>query len=483
MTGPQPISVLQLNRYPAVDEQAVERLLQAELAATDRSVVALDDDPTGVQTVHGVSVFTTWDEAAIREGFSDGKRLFFLLTNSRGMTAEETVRAHREIADNLTRASQAEGRDYILISRSDSTLRGHYPLETATLREEIEKRSDKRFDGEILLPFFREGGRFTMDNIHYVQEGDRLVPAGMTEFARDRTFGYTASDLGAWIEEKTGGVYPRNRVTFITMEELRALDYAGIQAKLEAVEQFGKVVVNVVDYVDVKIFAVAFLRALRRGKEFLFRSAAAVTKVLGGVPDAPLLTRSQLIQPGNRNGGIVIVGSHVNKTTRQLECLRQADCPMAFLEFNQHLVLEPGGLEGEVARVDAAAEELLAAGRSVAIYTRRERFDLDTDDKDLQLQVSVRISDALTSIIGLLKVRPSFIVAKGGITSSDVGTKALKVRRALVMGQISPGIPVWMTGEESKFPHMPYVIFPGNVGGEQTLREIVEELMDRGGEG
>ena len=103
-------------------------------------------------------------------------------------------------------------------------------------------------------------------------------------------------------------------------------------------------------------------------------------------------------------------------------------------------------------------------------------MDLDTDDKDAQLRISVEISDAVAEIIGKLSVRPSFVVAKGGITSSDVGTKALRVKKATVMGQIRPGIPVWMTGPESKFPEMPYVIFPGNVGGVETLREIVELL-------
>ncbi len=73
----------------------------------------------------------------------------------------------------------------------------------------------------------------------------------------------------------------------------------------------------------------------------------------------------------------------------------------------------------------------------------------------------------------------SFIVAKGGITSSDVGTKALRVRKATVMGQIKPGIPVWQTDENSKFPFMPYVIFPGNVGGVTTLREAMEKLINR----
>jgi len=166
----------------------------------------------------------------------------------------------------------------------------------------------------------------------------------------------------------------------------------------------------------------------------------------------------------------------VNKTTLQFEDLKNTEKPMEFIEFNQHLVLEENGLEKEVERVIHIAEENIRTGKNVVVYTRRERFDLDTDDKDKQLEVSVKISDAVTSIIGKLQVKPSFIIAKGGITSSDVGTKALRVKKALVMGQIKPGIPVWMTGEDSKFPQMPYIIFPGNVGEVDTLKEIVDLL-------
>lgn len=250
-----------------------------------------------------------------------------------------------------------------------------------------------------------------------------------------------------------------------------------ITRQLLEVGGFGKVIVNSADYADVKVFTVCFLRALRQGKRFLFRSAAAVTKVLGGIADRPLLTRAELVPRENCNGGIVLIGSHVNKTTQQMEELRRCRYPLEFLEFNQHLVLQPGGLEGEVIRVVELAQQMIRQGQSVVIYTRRDRLDLPTADPDRQLEISVQISEAVTSIIGRLEIRPNFIIAKGGITSSDVGIKALRVHRATVMGQLKPGIPVWMTGPESKFPGMPYVIFPGNVGEKETLRQAVELLM------
>ncbi len=473
----KPLPASLLSGFQEPERSSVRRAYEQELSKLNRKIVVLDDDPTGIQTVHDVSVYTDWKIETLLEGFREKNSMFFVLTNSRGFTVEQTREAHREIARNIAAAAKTTGSDFLVISRGDSTLRGHYPLETETIRQVLEAEIGKSFDGEIILPFFKEGGRFTIGNVHYVKDGDRLIPAGQTEFAKDKSFGYRSSDLTEWCEEKTQGAYRAKDVTCISLQDLRAGKVDSIADQLKAVSGFHKVVVNAIDYCDVEVFCTAFVKAVLSGKEFLFRSAAAVTKVLGGVPDKPLLTKEELVEPGNVNGGIVLVGSHVNKTTLQMEELRRCRFPIEFIEFNQHLVLAKGGLAGEVDRVVALAEEKIRNGQTVVVFTRRDRFDLPTDDPDEQLRVSVEISDAVTSIVGKLSVRPNFIIAKGGITSSDVGTKALHVKRATVMGQIQPGIPAWMTGAESKFPNMPYIIFPGNVGEQDTLRKAVELLM------
>lgn len=109
--------------------------------------------------------------------------------------------------------------------------------------------------------------------------------------------------------------------------------------------------------------------------------------------------------------------------------------------------------------------------------TGRKRFDAGSEEESLR--ISVKISEAITSIVHRLSVQPAFLIAKGGITSSDVGTKGLGVKKALVLGQVSPGIPVWKTGAEAKFPDMAYIIFPGNVGAVTTLRDVVSMLSKR----
>ncbi|TQR20004.1 four-carbon acid sugar kinase family protein [Psychrobacillus vulpis] len=458
-----------------VDTESVKDMLKAELANLNKKIIVLDDDPTGVQTVHGVSVYTDWSVESIEKGFQEENAMFFILTNSRGFTAAETEKAHTEIAANIVAASTKQNKEFIVISRGDSTLRGHYPLETVVLKNTIEAASDIQFDGEVILPFFKEGGRFTVDNIHYVQYEDYLVPAGETEFAKDRTFGYTKSHLGEYVEEKSAGKFTAENTTYISLESLRSLDIEGITNQLMQVTDFNKVVVNAVDYVDVEIFVIALVKAIETGKQFMFRSAAALTKVIGGVSDKALLTREELIQEETNHGGLILVGSHVKKTTEQLEVLKTCDF-IEFIEFDTHLVLQPEKFQEEINRVISTTESLIRDGKTVTVFTNRERLDLGEGKKEEELKLSIKISDAVTSIVQRLNVRPNYIVAKGGITSSDIGTKGLEVKRAAVAGQIKPGIPVWYTGEESKFPGIAYIIFPGNVGAVTTLKETVEIL-------
>lgn len=460
---------------PDVNESYVNQMLDARLLELNKKIIVLDDDPTGVQTVHGVSVYTDWSIDSIESGFKEKSSMFFLLTNSRGFTEEETEKAHKEIASNILEVAKKYNQEYIIISRGDSTLRGHYPLETKVLKETTESASTYHFDGEVIIPFFKEGGRFTIDNIHYVQYEDELIPAGDTEFAKDRTFGYTHSHLGQWAEEKTNGEFKAGFTTYISLESLRALDIDTIRNQLLTVQDFNKVVVNAVDYVDVKIFTIALIEAMKAGKNFMFRSAAALTKVIGGISDKGLLTRDELIKEESNHGGLIMIGSHVQKTTEQLAELKKLDF-IKFIEFDCHLVLDPEKFKSEINRVIDTCESLLGSGETVVVYTRRERLDLGEERKEEELKLSVKISDAVTSIVQQLKIRPKYIVAKGGITSSDIGTKGLEVKRAIVAGQIQPGVPVWTTGNECKFPGIAYVVFPGNVGSKTSLKEVVEML-------
>ena len=465
-----------LTTYAKIDETKTDQLLLKEISANQKKIVVLDDDPTGVQTVHDISVYTDWTKDSIRQGFQEKNNLFYILTNSRGFTQDETTLTHNEIAANVDAVAKELGKEYIFISRSDSTLRGHYPLETEILRTNYEKNTGCIIDGEILCPFFKEGGRFTIDDVHYVRYGNELIPANETEFAKDKTFGYRAATMPEYVEEKTKGAYPAGNVVCIPLDEIHLMAIDEIEQKLLHVQGFNKIIVNAVDYADLKVFCVALYRAMAKGKVFMFRTAAAIVKVMGGVSDQPLLEREQMVRTNELHGGIIVVGSHTEKTTRQLEALKQLS-DIRFVELDATKVTVAGGLEKEVERCLALEEAWIRDGKTVCCYTSRALVTADTGNKEDELRLSVRISDAVQSLVGGLSVIPKFVIAKGGITSSDVGTKALGVKRANVLGQIEPGIPVWQTGAESKFPGIPYVIFPGNVGEDTTLRYAVEKLI------
>ncbi len=454
-----------------VDEEKISQELLKELKEFNKKIVVLDDDPTGTQTVHDISVYTEWTEDTLTQGFNEENSEFYVLTNSRAFTQDYTRQVHTDIAKRVSDVAKATGKDFIIISRSDSTLRGHYPLETKTLKETLETNGAPVIDGEVLMPFFKEGGRFTIGNVHYVQEGEYLVPANETEFAQDSTFGYKAATMPEYIEEKTGGAFKADSVTCISLEDLRAGNVDAIAQQLVAVHDFNKVIVNCTDYIDVKVFALALLKAMREGRHFMFRSAAALTKVLGGVSDKELLTKDELVVKGNTNGGLIIIGSHVKKTTQQLEKLQELDS-IEFIEFNHLMVLESDEkLEAEIERVIKKTEDNIKHGVTTAVMTGRKLLKMDT--KEDSLRVSVKISDALVQIVNRLTIQPKFIISKGGITSSDVATKGLHIKKALVLGQVAPGIPAWKAGSESKFPGMSYVVFPGNVGEVTTLRDVV----------
>jgi len=446
------------------------------LQGLNMKIVVLDDDPTGTQTVHNIPVYTNWSKEYLKDGFLQPTSMFYVLTNSRSFSPTRTIEVHKEIVDNLLDVSKELSKDFIVISRSDSTLRGHYPLEPTIIKETLEADSPGVIDGEILCPFFIEGGRYTFDNIHYVKEGDNLIPAAETEFAQDKTFGYKNSDLTKWIEEKSNGIYSADDIESIPLEMLRDLDFDRVLEILVNAEGYKKIVVNAVSYWDLKVFVTALARALSLGKRFNIRSAAGIAKVLGGVSDADLLTKDDLIDKDNVNGGLIIIGSHVNKTTMQFEKLLELP-GLVPLEFNQHLVYEPEKMAAHANEIGKAIEAAVLAGQTAVVYTRRDRIDAASGSQKDNLNMATAISDAISGMVNRLGVRPSFIIAKGGITSSDIATKGLEISKAMVAGQILKGIPVWLTDENCKFPHLPYVVFPGNVGEVDSLKKIVADLQ------
>jgi len=169
-----------------------------------------------------------------------------------------------------------------------------------------------------------------------------------------------------------------------------------------------------------------------------------------------------------------VVGSHVRRTTEQLQ--RLLDTPdTAGIEVNvPALVHGDDERDREITRVRGQANGAIATGQTPVVYTSRK---VERPEGMEELAVARTVSDALVAIVRGIEMRPEFVVGKGGITSSDVGTLGLGAQRASVLGQVRPGVPVWRLGSESRFPSMPYIVFPGNVGDAEMLAEIVTELI------
>jgi uncharacterized protein YgbK (DUF1537 family) len=457
---------------PAPWPESLEARIRRELEDDGRRLVVLDDDPTGTQTVHGVPVLTEWSQDALAAELVRSP-VFYVLTNSRSLPAPEAVELAAEIGRNLMAAASRTAISFAVASRSDSTLRGHYPAEVDATADTL----GGDFAGHVLIPFFEAGGRFTLNDIHYVQQGDALVPAAQTEFARDKVFGYVQSSLPRWVEEKTGGAVRARDVVSITIDDLRVGGPEAVTAKLKAMPAGGVAIVNSVAYRDVEVFVAGLLAAERAGLNFIYRTSASFVRVRGGISQRPLLTRAELGAGGGPNepgatgaGGLVVVGSYVEKTTEQLRAALELP-GVEGVELRVQELISPEGGDGELARAGSMVNRALAGGGDVVLFTSRALKSGRSDAENLA--IGGRVSRALCGIVAGLAVAPRFLIAKGGITSADVATAGLQVRRAMVLGQVLPGVPVWRLGEESRFPGMSYVVFPGNVGEADALAQAI----------
>ena len=450
--------------------------IRARVQASGQRLVVLDDDPTGTQTVHSLPVLTEWSVDSLARELGQSP-VFYVLTNSRALESGAAVKLAQAIGRNLKEAARQSGRAFAVASRSDSTLRGHFPAEVDAIGEAISDGKSTQSSGRagyVLTPYFAEGGRFTINDIHYVAQGETLVPAAQTEFARDKVFGYRNSHLPAWVEEKTGGRVKAKDVVCITLDDLRQGGPQVVADKLNAAPGGGAMIVNSCADRDMEVFVAGLLDAEARGKRFLYRTAATFVRIRGGIAAKPLLTAAETRGEGSVSksgaGGLVVVGSYVAKTSEQLSAALKVPGVNA-VELNVDALLAGAETSGETARAEGEVSRRLSAGEDVILYTSRSLRTGATAAETLA--IGQKVSRALCRIVQGLATRPRFLIAKGGITSSDVATEGLGVRRAMVLGQLLPGVPVWELGAESKFPGMRYVVFPGNVGGPDAVAEAI----------
>jgi uncharacterized protein YgbK (DUF1537 family) len=439
--------------------------IRREVGLSKCKLVVLDDDPTGTQTVHSLPVLTTWEPEDLAAEFENDFPCFYILTNTRAFPAAEAIRISAEITGNLI--SAAAGRAFVVLSRGDSTLRGHYPEETDAIGSVLSTH-----DGEIppllLVPYFEAGGRFTIDDVHYVAEDDFLIPAAETPFAKDAAFGYHNSNLRSWVEEKTKGKIRAEDVTSISIDDLRIAGPDAVKAKILTLKPGSVCIANAASPRDLEVLAWASLQAEKVGARLMYRTAASFVAARLGLASQAMWRPTPA--PNELQGGLIIVGSYVPKTTQQLQFLLENNAVQQ-VEISVNDLLTPELCKTALHRALDQANAGILAGQDVVVFTSRNL--ITGRGAEDSLSIGNQVSKALVELLRGIQIKPRFLIAKGGITSSDLATQALGVKRAMVLGQILPGIPVWELGDESLFPGLPYVIFPGNVGGADALSQAV----------
>ena len=245
------------------------------------------------------------------------------------------------------------------------------------------------------MPFFLQGGRLTIDDVHYVTDDDQLIPAGETPFARDAAFGFHNSNLIEWVIEKQRGAIDREQVCSIDLKELRIDSPEAIADRLKNLPAKQICIVNAVTMRDVESFVMAASMAELAGQTFLYRTAASFVQSYAGLESRPLLDKHELVN-NDATAGLIVIGSYVPKTTSQFDRLVESadELEIVLLEVNDLIGSQS---EQEISTAILNVNRHLSAGRSVVLCTSR---DLITgNDAKSSLKIGNSISDALVQIV------------------------------------------------------------------------------------
>jgi len=451
-----------ISGLPSVDKSVCLEDLERE--REDRVIVVLDDDPTGTQTVHDIHILTEWSQDQIEDAFSE--HVFYISTNSRSLTSNAAYQLVYEVCNNVRVVAKKLNKSFLIITRGDSTLRGHFESETKAASEAIGHSNAIT----VFVPAFFEGGRYTIDNIHYLEEDNMLIPVSKTPFAQDKSFGYSSSNLYEYVLEKSKRIRSKEDIADLSITNIRQNTIDELAEKIYLNRGKKVLIINATDRADLRKVSVGLFKAWNRGVQMIIRSGASMVSAIAGISDKPLLQAKDL--KIKDSAGLIVIGSHVPKSTHQLEVLLKKHSISAF-ELDVFSLLQAND-DKLVVDIAKKADETLNNGKDCVLYTSRKL--MSEGDSNSNLTIVNKVSMGITQILNSIRVQPSFMITKGGITSSDVATKCLGIKKALVLGQIHAGVPVWELGPEAKYPGMPLIIFPGNVGTDESLSQVFQKL-------
>jgi uncharacterized protein YgbK (DUF1537 family) len=497
-----------LAAFPAevpIPARLVADAVSAASAASPRVLVVLDDDPTGTQSVADLPVLTRWEEADFAWAFGhriNGRRpdAVYVLTNSRSLDPAEASARNEEVVRNSLAAAASEpgsagtdsgsGLRLGFVSRSDSTLRGHYPLEPDVIAETVAAVSGEATDGVVIVPAFPDAGRVTIGGVHYMRgtgdDAGRLTPVSETEFARDASFGFANSELAKYVEEKSKGRFAADSVIVLSLDVIRAAGPDGdpqVSAKAIAdaiapATDSTPIVADIVTENDFRALALGLEEAERRGKNLLYRVGPPFVRGRIGQEIRTELSGEEAYAGNTPSGagGLIVVGSHVGVTTRQLKALVEQHSAARIVEIDVEKLL--GGTSE--AYLDGIVRTVVEALRSADVILHTSRLLIKTDDAAASLRIARTVSAAVVAVVNrtLKTFPPRFVIAKGGITSSDVAAHGLEIRHAIVRGPMLPGIVSLWEPVDGPAKGIPFIVFAGNVGDDESLAQVTRKLSN-----
>ncbi|SEJ50537.1 Uncharacterized conserved protein YgbK, DUF1537 family [Arthrobacter sp. yr096] len=492
-----------LAAFPAevqIPAQLVADAVAASSATSPRVLVVLDDDPTGTQSVADLAVLTRWDVADFTWAFThirenQTKPAVYVLTNTRSLDPAEAAARNEEIVRNALAAAAPAGLALGFVSRSDSTLRGHYPLEPDVIAATVAAETGEATDGVVIVPAFPDAGRVTIGGVHYMRGAAEnlgsLTPVAETEFAKDASFGFANSEMAKYVEEKSQGRFPASDVIVLDLNIIRAgasaqdptISAKAIADALESATNSTPVVADIVTENDFRALALGLEEAERRGKKLLYRVGPPFVRGRIGQEIRTALTSEEAFAGNTPStaGGLIVVGSHVGVTTRQLNDLTAAHSSARTIEIDVEKLIAGTKTEGEAeadAYIATVVSDVVDALHQGDVIVHTSRLLIKTDDAAASLKIARTVSAAVVAVVNrtLKTFPPRFVIAKGGITSSDVAAHGLEIRHAIVRGPMLPGIVSLWEPVDGPAKGIPYIVFAGNVGDDQSLTHVTRKL-------
>jgi uncharacterized protein YgbK (DUF1537 family) len=447
--------------------------------------------------VANLPVLTRWEVADFAWAFAhevDGQhpRAVYVLTNTRSLDPAEAAARNEEVVRNALAAASAAGTAggglrLSFVSRSDSTLRGHFPLEPDVIAATVTAVNGEATDGVVIVPAFPDAGRVTIGGVHFTrgtgENAGKLTPVADTEFARDASFGFANSEMAKYVEEKSQGRFPANSVIVLDLNIIRASADPQISAKaiadaIDSATNSTPIVADIVTENDLRALSLGLEEAERRGKKLLYRVGPPFVRARIGQDIRSELTGEEAYAGNTPSeaGGLIVVGSHVGVTTRQLNALTEQHSAARIVEIDVEKLLGDNAAE----YLDETVDTVAAALRGGDVIVHTSRLLIKTDDAAASLKIARTVSAAVVAVVNrtLKTFPPRFVIAKGGITSSDVAAHGLEIRHAIVRGPMLPGIVSLWEPVDGPAKGIPYIVFAGNVGDDQSLADVTRKLSN-----